>query len=542
MGGGAVNLSSLVAAFRPGALVSVQVPRMLADVPRFSEIVLRMPLRRYQREPLRAIMQSILKRQGLEFLLVFPRQSGKNEAVAHLLVYLLNLYRRWGGNIIYGATGTGLGLGIERLEARLDNAWNLGQWTRKARPDRRGLDDAQVVFLSTNPTATARGQTAHHLLIIDEAQDASSSHIEAVFSPMRAAYNATAVYIGTVKLTTDFLWQKKQQLERAQAEDGIQRVFLVKPDEVIRENSYYHDFLKAQVAAHGRQHPIIASEYYLEPIDGSGGLFPPRRRALMRGAHARQRHPQPGALYVATIDVAGEDEAATDPLARLAHPGRDYTVATIFQVIQPAPGAAAPGPTYHAVDVFVDHGSKHFEEVPGKPALVQRLVAFLEHWHVAHLVVDESGVGLGLTSWLKAAFGEQRVTGLNFGGAGAKAALGAAFLALVETGRFHYWTQDDDHDTDAFWFWKQVKACTYEVPPDGRFDRDLRWSVPASHRTDTPTGSRLTHDDRLLSAALVAHLDRKLADGSLLLGSGASAVVPAADPLSELSFQRGEAW
>jgi len=537
-----MNPGSLVAAFRPGALVSNQVTRMLADVSRFSEIVLRMPLRRYQREPLRAIMQSLLKRQGLEFLLVFPRQSGKNEAVAHLLVYLLNLYRRTGGNVIYGGIGANLTVGIDRLEARLDNPWNTGHWRKRSRPDRRSLDNAQVIFLSTSPLARTRGHTAHHLLVIDEAQDASASHVEAVFSPMRAAYNATAVYIGTVKLTTDLLWQKKVQLERAQAEDGMQRVFMVTPGEVTRENPFYSDFLDAQVAAHGRQHPIIACEYYLEPIDGSGGLFPLRRRALMRGSHPRQRHPQPGTLYVATIDVAGEDEAATDPLARLAHPGRDYTVATIFQVIQPAPGTAAPGPNYHAVDVFVDHGSKHFEDVPGQPALVQRLVAFLEHWRVAHLVVDESGVGLGLTSWLRAACGEQRVTGLSFAGVGAKAALGAAFLALVETRRFRYWTHDDPPDDDAFWFWSQVEACTYDLPPDGRFERDLRWSVPASHRTDTPTGSRPTHDDRLLSAALVAHLDRKLADGSLLLGSAASAVVPAADPLADLSFQRGEAW
>ncbi len=310
---------------------------------------------------------------------------------------------------------------------------------------------------------------------------------------------------------------------------------MVDPETVIAENPYYRDFLDGQVRKHGRHHPIIASEYYLEPIDGTGGLFGRRRRALMLGDHTRERSPRPGSCYVATIDVAGEDEAATDPIARLANPGRDYTVATIFRVEYPGPGSMAPGPTYRAVDVFVDHGSKHFQETPGSPPLVQRLYAWLENWQVAHIVADESGVGLGLTSWLTHAFGENRVTGFNFAGTGKKAALGSAFLSLVETGRFRYWPIDR-HLGDAFWFWRQVEACSYEIPAEGRFDRDLRWYVPATHKTQTPAGPQLTHDDRLLSAALIAELDRRLAAGDLLLGTAHSAVLQPADPLAELEF------
>ena len=132
-------------------------------------------------------------------------------------------------------------------------------------------------------------------------------------------------------------------------------------------NPAYRLFLDLQVRKHGRHHPIIASEYFLEPVDGSGGLFPERRRILMQGSHARQQAPTTGRLYVATLDVAGEDEAATSPLARLSNPGRDYTVATVFEVHFPAPGLFASGPTYCAVDVFVDQGARHFEHVEGRP-------------------------------------------------------------------------------------------------------------------------------------------------------------------------------
>ena len=404
--------------------------RMLADIRQFSCQVIGRPLRRYQLGPVHAVLDSVLNRRGLEFLLVFPRQSGKNEAVAQLLAYLLNLFQRVGGNIVYGAIGANLGMGLERLESRLENPWNGGKWAKKARPDRRCLGRAAVVFMSSHPLAVARGQTAHHLLVLDETQDQNGPHIEAVFTPMRAAYNASAVYIGTVKTSHDFLWQKKTELERETARDGIQRVFLVYPDAVCAEVEAYRIFLDAQVAKHGRNHPIVASEYFLEPIDAAGGLFPTRRLLLMRGHHPRLAGPQPGELYVATLDVAGEDEGATDPVARLQHPGRDYTVATVFRVRWPAPGIYAPGPSYEAVDVFVDHGSKHFQ-ADASAALVHRLAAWLQAWQVAHLVGDESGVGQGLVSWLQAALGTHRVTGYNFAAYGQKARLGSLFLSLV---------------------------------------------------------------------------------------------------------------
>ena len=184
-----------------------------ADIERFSRSVAGIPLRGYQLEALAPVIRSVLDGQGLEFLLVFPRQAGKNEAVAQLLVLLLNLTHDAGGNIVYGATGDTLGLGMERLEARLENRWNAGQWSKRARPQRRCLGRACAVFLSTHPGAVARGHTAHWLLVIDETQDQPAHHIEAVFTPMRAARNATALYIGTVKLTTDYLWTKKAELE-----------------------------------------------------------------------------------------------------------------------------------------------------------------------------------------------------------------------------------------------------------------------------------------------------------------------------------------
>jgi hypothetical protein len=497
----------------------------LSHIRQFSRYILQMPLYDYQVEPLSAVINSIQTRRGHEFLFVFPRQSGKDESIAHLQAYLLNLYQVRGGNIVYGDIADGIGRGLSRLTARLDNPLNRSQWRKYGRPPRRAIGRATTTFLSSHPQAHARGETASLLLIVNELQDQLNSHIQSVFTPMRAAHNATAVYLGTVKTTSDALWLKKQELERKTAQDGLQRVFFVPAAQVVAENAAYGQFLADQVATHGRHHPIIASEYFLEPIDAAGGLFPPRRLALMTGRHPRQRQPQPGRSYIATIDTAGQDEASTDPIAQLDNPGRDYTAVTIFAV----ESRSEDLPLYTAVDILTDQGSRHFEDIPGRPSLASRINAYLDHWQILHTITDETGVGEGLTSWLRARRGANRVTGYKFTGT-SKAQLGSTFLSVIETGRFKYW-QEGQQLGDSWWFYRQAEACGYELPPNGRFQSHLKWSVPASHRTDTPTGLQPTHDDRLLSAALVAVADELWRNGTLLIGSGLSVVIDATDPL-----------
>lgn len=521
----------------------------LASLESFSRRVLRMPLYPYQLAPAAAVVESVLHGQGRDFLLVFPRQSGKNEAVAHLLVYLLNLLQRQGGRIVYAAMGDGVGRGLQRLEARLENPLNGGRWRRGGRPLRRSLGRASVVFISSHPAAFSRGETASHLLVVDELQDHDAAHLEAVFEPMRAAHNATALYLGTVRRRHDALWQKKEALERLEAADGLRRVYLVSPQQVTAANARYGAFLAEKERRLGRLHPIVQSEYYLRPLDGEAGLFPPRRLALMQGSHPRQRAPRPGQLIIATLDVAGQDEAATDAAAQLASPGRDYTICTVFAVEQGGNGEwpiangepqsaighspfAAPRPRFLALDVFVDHGSRHFQDAPGRPALVRRLLAYLQQWQVSHLIADATGVGEGVADWLAAALGPGRVTPFKFSAA-SKAQLGSRFLTLVETGRFRYFVESGQPltanyghlPTDSWWFWQQAAGCGYELPPGGAFERHLRWGVPAGATVETPLGRQPLHDDRLLSAALIAHADALLAAGALRLGSGRSAVI-----------------
>ena len=68
--------------------------------------MVRRPLHNYQLEPARAIVDSVLHKRGLEFAVMFPRQSGKNETQAQVEAYLLNLFQRVKGAQIVKAQPT----------------------------------------------------------------------------------------------------------------------------------------------------------------------------------------------------------------------------------------------------------------------------------------------------------------------------------------------------------------------------------------------------------------------------------------------------
>ena len=268
-------------------------------------------------------------------------------------------------------------------------------------------------------------------------------------------------------------------------------------------------------------------------------------------------------VFVATLDVAGIDEAptglaGTEAVAALDNPARDYTTCTVFRISDlthpPAPSqsgrgrigdyaaaAAADcdwdrdrgGPVYEAVDIFVDQGSQHFREgADGRPSLARQLLSFLEHWGVAHLVGDATGVGEGLLNWLAAALGPGMVTPFKFTRR-SKAQLGVDFLALVETNRFKYWREEVEYD-DAWWFFEQARHCTYELEAGRPMERDLRWFVPGTAKVSTPTGMKPVHDDRLVSAALVAEADRLIRAGKVRVGGAESAVIRGVDPMEDL--------
>ena len=495
--------------------------RWLSDILAFSHLVCERPLRQYQLEPVRAILDSVLYSRGLSFAVMMSRQAGKNELSAQLEAYLLNLYARRGGQIVKASPTFKPQTvnSILRLVERLDNPWNRRSWRR-----REGyiveMGRARALFFSAEPTANVVGATADILLECDEAQDVQPAKWDRDFGPMGASTNATTVFWGTAWTSQTMLAQRIAYLRTLEARDGRRRVFTYDADRVGQEAPAYAEYVRGQVARLGRQHPLIKSQYYLEAIDGQGGLFPELRRALMRGTHERGSEPQPDRRYALLIDVAGEDESAGDAVSRamLENKRRDASAATVVEV------DARYGrlPTYRVAARQSWLGIRH-------TALFERLLALARHWRAAWVVVDATGVGAGMASFLAKALGD-RVVPVLFSPK-QKSDLGWNFLGIVETGRYRDYAGEGVNDADPATrqFWHEVEACQYEVQPGPQ--KQMSWGVwePVAYDGRLAYG----HDDLLISAALCAVLDDQEWPGT-----GASAVVEVPDALDSIDRAR----
>jgi len=404
--------------------------RRLGSIERFSDEVIGRRLRSYQLEPARAILRSVLGRQGRTFAVMMARQAGKNELSAQLEAYLLNLFQRAGGQIVKASpTFKPQTLNsIMRLTDRLDNPWNRGHARR-----REGyivqLGRARAFFFSAEPSANVVGATADILLECDEAQDVRPDKWSKDFRPMAASTNATTVLWGTAWTSDTLLARTIAALRRQEAQGAPRSVFCYDAHTVGQEVPAYAAYVDSEVARLGRQHPLIKTQYFLETIDAQAGLFPPARRALMRGDHPRRHEPEPGHRYALLLDVAGEDEGreysppAGGSRSLLENPRRDATALTIVDVDV----AYGRLPTYRVVDRRLWLGVKH-------TTLHAHILSLARHWSAPWIVVDATGVGAGLASFLAKALPD-RVIPVTFSPK-TKSDLGWSFLAIVETGRF----------------------------------------------------------------------------------------------------------
>ena len=149
-------------------------------------------LRSYQREVLNSIIRSIREKAGRSFVVIFSRQSGKNELQAQMFVYLLAVLSRYALNIVsVSPTFRPQTLtAVSRLEKVLSrNIFTRRLWERRDGFKVR-LGSSQVVFLSGHPSASVVGETAHILLSVDEAQAVDPRRFDTVFAPMADALTA----------------------------------------------------------------------------------------------------------------------------------------------------------------------------------------------------------------------------------------------------------------------------------------------------------------------------------------------------------------
>ncbi len=515
----------------------------LGDASHFALGFLGVKLRPYQRQAVDAIVRSVLDRDGRSFVLLFARQSGKDELLANLILYLMARFAEAGISIVCAQptfrpqTVTAMLRIQERAGQRPFFA--LGGFRRMHGFLYKFLS-ARVAYLSADPSASVVGATADRLLIINEAQDVQTDIYDRRFAPMAASGNATRVFSGTA-WTGDTLLDRERRLAAWQEqEDGVRRVFVVDGEQVARSNRHYARFLKQEIAKMGRGHPLIRTQYFCENVDAQSRMFTPAHRALMQPDPEFSRSPNAnGRMPVAfLLDVAGQEETSMSSAALPSsgtvfdphsNPARDAVTLRIIQV-DLSTLSTLHAPTYRAVHLQQWTGQNHI-------TVFAQLKALAESWHPQHIVIDATGVGEGLWAMLDRAF-PMRVIPVKFTQS-LKSELGYGFLAIVNTGRFRDQClvegvaeeslAHQSQNASAFFpsrlqIDREYAACESEILIGPQ--KIMRWGVPDGRRDQD---GRPIHDDIPVTDSLTAILDRLRWSVS-----SPSLIVPPRDPLEEI--------
>ncbi len=457
--------------------------RLSHDFAYFSATVSGRPLRPYQLAPAAAILDSVRRRAGLSFTVMFPRQAGKNELSAQIEAFLLHRHRYRGGHLVKAAPTfhPQLRTSIERLRRIVDGAEVLRKTATVEHGHRVRLGRASLTFYSADPAASVVGATANHLLEIDEAQDVDEEQYLRVFRPMGSTANCTVVLYGTALDSTCLLERMRQHHLAMEAIDGVKRHFEVSWREVARHNPAYGQYVRRERERLGEEHPTFLTQYLLQPLDDASTFLTERQRAYLAGDFERLLHPRPGRQYVAGIDLAGEDESrGTDAAVRSLRPRRDSTVVAIAELDWEVLGDVVREPRLRIVELLWWTGRPHH-------ALVEQLLFQLRRWRCRRAVVDATGIGAGVASLLVKALGERVVQPFTFSAPG-KSRLAYQLLSAVNGGRLQVYRDDTPERRELF---HEAQVARHALRPGG-FDHQLNFFVSPEQG----------HDDMLVALAL----------------------------------------
>ena len=436
-------------------------------------------LRPYQREVALAILDSVFGRKGLTFSVEMARQGGKNELSAQLELLLLTLYMAEPQNLVKCSPTfkPQTVISMTRLKDRLNDAGFAGIWVPELGYIIR-LGNAKAIFLSADESANVVGNTAHILLEVDESQDVSKEKYNKEFKPMGATTNVTTVHYGTTWDDVTLLEEVKQTNLELERKDGIKRHFRYDWEEIAKYNPDYLAYVEAERERLGENHPLFLTQYQLLPIHGGGGFLNRQQIAQMKGEHSRKHQHDPVRFYVAGIDLAGEAEEAEDAYLRALKPRRDSTVVTIGELDFSDCGEVMKQPRIKVMEHYWWTGRKHTELYP-------QLVDILKNvWHCRKVVVDATGVGEPVSSFLRQALGA-KVFPFTFTQR-SKSELGFNLLAAINSGRLKVYKSDGSAECQEFWFEMEKAKSQY------RPNQTMNFYV------DPAQG----HDDFLMSLAL----------------------------------------
>ncbi len=190
---------------------------------------------------------------------------------------------------------------------------------------------------------------------------------------------------------------------------------------------------------------------------------------------------------MAGVDIAGQGEELVEGALYQPRPHQDSTVVTIGELDFSTCNDVVQEPVVRVVEHYQWAGVPHH-------LLYGQLVELLkDRWRCRRVVVDATGLGAGVASFLEKALGKGVVSPFTFT-APSKSRLGYQLLAAVNTGRLKVYAADGSQEYAELW--RQVELARAQYRPN----RTLNFYVDPSQG----------HDDFLMSLALLVEASRYL--------------------------------
>lgn len=467
----------------------------------WSRHVLGLPLYKYQLGIAEAIVRATLTRDVETVAVEMPRQSGKNEISAQVESLLLARLARKDARMVKAApTWTPqLVNSKDRLLAHvrtirqrmpwLKYYWSMGYIVV--------CGSAKLQFLSAKPTSSVVGATANMLMEIDEAQDVLPEKYNKDFSPMRASTGAVAAFYGTTWSDETLLERVKQSINNGSI-PGL--VFRISPEQVIDENPAYGVFLEREVARLGRDHPLVKTQYFLEPLPTSGRMLSDQQLRSIIGEHARQEKRNDEEYIVAGLDFAGADEAmGILNTSNMNASARDSVALTIAR--------AWVEEIVVGLKVLHVEMLDRFEWVNINPVQLhaQLYEILYRRWRVDKVHCDSTGIGEASTHFLAGAMNsvyEKRVEGIKFTGTWtAQSRMAFNYLMLINQGTLRDYKPESDLDI--------LQIARQEAPPANNPTAHTWWQrgharlkARTNRRVSADVPEEEGHDDLLMSELL----------------------------------------
>lgn len=347
---------------------------------------------------------------SVDMLLKWARQSGKNESAARFDTRFLMIYGGAAKRGMFAAdeiaavhAAPGWRPAISMAKRRLKRAVNVFPQCR----DKKSLafEDgyvarlanlpAIIVYLSANPEAQNKGETASAFMRVDEAQLVDTKEYAEALAPQRSTTAAPAFFMGTggsehslIETMEDRIVELEDRFRHA----GYPVKLLHKLTwlEAARYNEEYDTFVRGEMERLGPDSTTFITEYMVGRTS-AGRMFDEEDLVQMFGDFGFQQKPSGGKIYVAGVDYCGAGEtASTDVLDSERVKKRDISCAWIWECAfreweDPDTGKRTSVPVLKLAA---------FRLWPGQHDVADEIYEYLfNRWRVVRVHEDANGAG-----------------------------------------------------------------------------------------------------------------------------------------------------